>query len=142
MNLTLDQLAGKVGVTVDPHLEQDIEIPVLSGPQAQGDLIVLPFDSVTGIGLGHDGWTDVPPQGVELVRGAAGGNVHLLVADPGVCRWSTNVTDPEGLAVGVLDATAPVHLIHREHGGSGIAPGRYLIRRQREMADVQRLVAD
>jgi hypothetical protein len=30
-----------------------------------------------------------------------------------------------------------VYLLHREHGGAGIAPGRYVVRRQRELAPPQ-----
>jgi len=32
----------------------------------------------------------------------------------------------------VVDAMAPVCLLHREHGGTGIAAGLYVVRRQRE----------
>jgi len=33
----------------------------------------------------------------------------------------------------VVDAMAPVCLLHREHGGTGIAAGLYVVRRQREL---------
>ncbi|GGN70583.1 hypothetical protein GCM10011579_045990 [Streptomyces albiflavescens] len=32
----------------------------------------------------------------------------------------------------MIDASAVAYLIHPERGGTGIAPGRYLVRRQRE----------
>ncbi|MFI6487279.1 hypothetical protein [Streptomyces sp. NPDC050564] len=78
----------------------------------------------------HARWQDVPA--VELLRSAAGGNPHSLVADAGTCRWTTSVRAPAGLALGMIDVLEVVHLIHLEHGGTGIASGRYLVRRQRE----------
>lgn len=71
----------------------------------------------------------MPLSGVELLRSAAGGNPHSLVGDGRGCRWSTPVVDRRGLALGVLDADVVAYLIHR---ATGIAPGRYVISRQRE----------
>ncbi|MFF1357182.1 hypothetical protein [Streptomyces sp. NPDC058297] len=34
----------------------------------------------------------------------------------------------------MTENTAVAHPIHPEHGGTGIAPGRYLVRRQRQRA--------
>lgn len=143
---TLNDLiaAPEVAVEFDAHLATDLEIPVLSGLQAQGDLLIIPASLVGGaVRLGQaPAWVSVPAGGVELLRGAAGGNAHTLVADPGVCLWTTDVRDDERLALGVIQADAPVYLLHREHGGTGLAPGRYVVRRQREQAEEQRLVAD
>jgi hypothetical protein len=61
-----------------------------------------------------------------------------LVADPGACRWTTGVNDPQQLALGALSTTGVAYLIHPEHGGSGIPPGRYIIRRQRERSGASR----
>lgn len=141
--ITLAQLAERTGVNPHDHLPDDIDIPVLSGLQAQGDLLVIPEIFLNDIvHAGNDGWAEVPNEGIELLRGAAGGNPHMLVADPGTCRYTRNLTDPTGLALGVVDSTADCWLLHPEHGASGIAPGRYIIRRQREQAETQRLVAD
>ena len=74
----------------------------------------------------------MPGAGIEVLRAGTGGNPHTLVADPGTCRWTTGVHDPERLALGALTTTGVAYLIHPEHGGSGIAPGTYVIRRQRE----------
>ncbi|WP_228034165.1 hypothetical protein [Streptomyces spongiae] len=79
-------------------------------------------------------WQDVPAAGIELLRSAAGGNPHSLVADPGTCRWTENLNDPMNLALGMIETSAVAYLIHPEHGGTGIAPGRYAVRRQRERA--------
>ncbi|MFI6871213.1 hypothetical protein [Nocardia sp. NPDC050406] len=132
MSLTVSELTARTGVDVLEHLERETAIPVLDGLQAQGDLIVVPFALLTGVIVPGFGWREVPSGGIEVIRGAAGANPHVLVADPGVCRWTNRVNDPEGLALGCLDTTGPAYLLHPEHGGSGIAPGRYLVRRQRE----------
>jgi len=93
----------------------------------------------------HARWHPVPAAGLELLRGTADGHPHTLVADQGTCSWTPDVRDGQRLALGVLRAAAPAYLIHPEHGGTGVAPGTYLIRRQRErshVAEQDRLVAD
>jgi len=147
MNVTLASLSRQTGLAVLDHLEQSVSIPVVDGIQAQGDLIVIPLAEISASLSLHPkaAWTDVPPEGVELLRGAAGGNPHTLVADPGTCRWTRHVSDAGGLAIGVFDASAPVYLLHPEHGASGCTPGRYAVRRQREYTRNgwgTRLVAD
>jgi hypothetical protein len=132
---TLADLTAATGLPVDLHLVLDLTIPVADGIQAQGDLIVVPLAELAGQVTIRDNalWSEVPADGVEVVRNEAGGNPHTLVADPDTCLWTTDVDDVDGLAVGVLDAMEPVYLLHREHGGTGIAPGRYIVRRQREL---------
>lgn len=133
MTVTLRQLANQASIAVLDHLELEATIPIVDGPQAQGDLLVLPGQYVQSVTVPVSGaWREVPPSGVELLRGAAGGNTHTLVADPGVCEWTSSVLDDSGLAIGMLRASAPVYLIHAEHGATGIAAGTYVIRRQRE----------
>lgn len=134
--VTLADLTARTGLDVLAHLEREVTIPVVAGLQAQGDLIVVPLALLDGVTVPrHARWAAVPAGGVELLRGAAGGNPHTLVADPGTCRWSRRVNDPQRLALGVLDAAAVAYLIHPEHGGTGIAPGTYVIRRQRERSE-------
>ncbi|MDN3358800.1 hypothetical protein [Actinomadura sp. DC4] len=145
MNMTLAALAQQTGLAVLDHLEQSMTIPVVDGLQAQGDLIVIPLAlvSVSVRLLPVAGWSHVPPEGIELLRGEAGGNPHTLVADPGTCRWTTLVRDEDGLALGVFDATAIAYLLHPEHGATGCTPGTYVVRRQREQEGRRaRLVAD
>ncbi|MFL6075897.1 MAG: hypothetical protein ACJ73S_21105 [Mycobacteriales bacterium] len=148
-NVTLADLTARTGLDVLDHLEREVTIPVVAGLQAQGDLIVIPIamvaDEVAVPPNAH--WRPVPAAGIELLRGAGGGNPHTLVADAGTCRWTTEVRDGQLLALGALRTTAPAYLIHPEHGGTGIAPGIYLIRRQRERstqrgAGGNRLIAD
>ncbi|AII03181.1 MULTISPECIES: hypothetical protein [Rhodococcus] len=147
--MTLSTLTALTGLDVFDYLDREVSIPVVDGLQAQGDLIVIPYALVGGI-VTSAAWTrteNVPLSGVELLRSAAGGNPHSLVADEGVCTWSTPVNDPRRLALGILDTRVTAYLIHPEHGATGIAPGRYVIGRQREQgigrfAEGARLVAD
>lgn len=131
--MNLAELLDRNDLDVLDHLERQVAVPVLDGPQAQGDLIVLPHTLVQTVTV-HAGrrWQPVPPGGVELVRGVAGNNPHTLVADPGTCEWTAAIRDPLGLGIALFTNTAPVYLIHPEHGGSGVAPGTWLVRRQRE----------
>ncbi|TDC11411.1 hypothetical protein E1267_00220 [Nonomuraea longispora] len=145
MTVTLATLTRRTGLTVLDHLEQSVRIPVVDGLQAQGDLIVIPLTMLAGSVRAalHTAWRPVPPAGVELLRGEAGGNPHTLVADPGTCLWTTQVADPDHLAIGMFEARAAVYLLHPEHGGTGCAPGTYVVRRQREREGPRmRLVAD
>jgi hypothetical protein len=145
MNVTLASLSHQTGLAVLDHLERSTRVPVVDGLQAQGDLIVIPHPMVAvSVRLMPEPlWRDVPPEGVELLRGVAGGNTHTLVAEPGTCRWTANLWDHDQLAIGLFQASAPVYLLHPEHGASGCAPGAYVVRRQREHeSGRRRLVAD
>ncbi|GGG27464.1 hypothetical protein GCM10007304_46630 [Rhodococcoides trifolii] len=146
--MTLSTLTALTGLEVFDYLDRQVSIPVVDGLQAQGDLIVIPHSIVKHVAAMQDTRTDdVPLTGVELLRSAAGGNPHSLVCEAGRCKWSTPVFDPSGLALGILDTEVTAYLIHPEHGATGIAPGRYVIGRQRERGvgryfHSARLVAD
>jgi hypothetical protein len=145
MNVTLASLSQQTGLAVLDHLEKSVTIPVVDGLQAQGDLLVLPLSVIAESIRVRAGvsWSEVPPEGIELLRGEAGGNPHTLVADPGTCRWTANVWDADGLALGIFETTAVAYLLHPEHGASGCTPGTYVVRRQREQEGRRaRLVAD
>ncbi|GAA3169749.1 hypothetical protein GCM10020255_057630 [Rhodococcus baikonurensis] len=112
--MTLSALTTLTGLDVFDYLDKEVSIPVVDGLQAQGDLIVIPFSLLANI-VTPLPWTrsvDVPLSGVELLRSAAGGNPHSLVADVGECAWSTPVKDARGLALGVLDTQVTAYLIH------------------------------
>ncbi|HUD35330.1 MAG TPA: hypothetical protein VMR14_00430 [Streptosporangiaceae bacterium] len=123
-------------------------VPVTAGLQAQGDLIVIPIGLLTGSHIyGRASWRIVPAMGLEILRSAAGGNPHALTAEAGTCQWTDGVHDDDGLALGALTARSVAYLIHPEHGMTGIAPGTYIIRRQRErsaeaLREANRLIAD
>lgn len=133
MTTTYAQLMGAHHVTIPAHLEAQAEIPVLTGAQRQGDVIVVPTRASAKPG------DPIPAEGVAVVRGEAGGNTHLLVGDG---TWAPVPT--RGLDLGVV--TVPdggvAWLLHPEHGAQGFAPGAYLVRRQRQQADEIQLVRD
>jgi hypothetical protein len=140
MTNTLASAIEETGFDVHPYLDRDSLIPVLDGLQAQGDLLFLPVKMVAAlVRVNRDAtWLRVPRQGVELLRGTAAGNAHTLLSG----RWTTDVTDQVGLAIGVMELEHAAYVAHVEHGYLGIAPGTYVVRRQREQADVIALVAD
>jgi hypothetical protein len=149
MPLTVADLTRRTGLDVLDHLEREAAIPVTGRLQAQGDLIVIPFAWLDGQVEFWPGarWQPVPAAGLVLLRSAAGSNPHTLVADPGRCEWTTGVADRTGLGLGALTTAGVAYLLHPEHGGAGIAPGTYLVRRQREGTDGARgrdgrLIAD
>ncbi|GLW89560.1 hypothetical protein [Actinokineospora globicatena] len=130
--MRLDQLLDHTGLSVLDHLEREVTIPVVDGVQAQGDLIVIPAAMVGTVTENiWARWTPVPPQGADLLRSTNGANPHTLVGE--ACHWTTAVNDNLALAVALVRNTEPAYLIHPEHGGTGIAPGRWVVRRQREL---------
>jgi len=133
----LADLIDRHGVDVHDYLPRDLDIPVLSGLQRQGDVIVIPDPKAAA-------QTPVPVAGTPVVRGESGGNTHAVVADGPVSCDVRQITSTEDLTVATL--TVPpgsvAYLTHPEHGYMGIGAGSYTIRRQREQADVLRVVAD
>lgn len=136
---TLGALATRHGVDLLDHLDQQLQIPVLSGLQFQGDVAVVPCPARAGVAPGQQ----VPAAGVAVVRGENGGNTHLLVAD-GQVSWAAGRGSGGTLTLGTVtvseDATA--YLLHPEHGGNALAPGSYELRRQREQREEIALVQD
>jgi len=133
----LSDLIHAHGVDVLDHLDRDMTIPVLTGLQRQGDVIVIPDAKAVAT-------TRVPAPGAPVVRGENGGNTHAILAEgPGVLV-DVRTPSPGNLRVATLTvATGSVAwLAHPEHGYMGIGPGSYTINRQREQSDVQRLVQD
>ena len=137
-----------VGTSVPDHLVADAEVPVLTGPQAQGDLLV--FRRAAPI-TAH--WRPLPPEGLRLVDGEATGNTHWLHAGFGSpdVLWAESTAGPPRLGFLRVPPGQTALLIHTdEHGANGIGPGVYAIHRKRELvrqsspADVPltRLVAD
>ncbi|MEO3872770.1 hypothetical protein ABGB18_28480 [Nonomuraea sp. B12E4] len=132
---TLEQAIATFGVTVDEHLDRQAEIPILSGLQFQGDVAVVPVNR-------EPARTPIPEAGVPVVRGQAEANTHLLLATGKAYFAAEQRFD--GLVLGVLTVAegATAFLAHPEHAYTGIAPGTYELRRQREQADQTRFVAD
>jgi hypothetical protein len=135
---TLGDLTARHGFEVLEHLEAEAEVPVLKGLQAQGDLFIIP---VKGAKPRTHAPKPIPAEGLAVIKAAGGGHEHRLFASvPGTAMFAF-VNGP-GQDIGVLECTEPVYSLHVEHGATGIAPGASLLRRQREQADEERLVAD
>jgi hypothetical protein len=138
--LTIGQAIATYGVDIDEHLDRQTTIPVVDGLQFQGDVAVVP--EVMCGGQLAAATTAVPKAGVAVVRGENGGNTHLLLGAE--CFFDAARVGDEDLELGILTVPAGqvAYLAHPEHAYSGIAPGTYELRRQREQADVIRLVQD
>lgn len=124
---TLAEAIELHGIDVDEHLDRQMTIPILTGLQAQGDVMVVPRPAQAPAA------GPVPPDGIAVVRGEFGGHTHTLLAEGAVTF--DPAPGPEGLDIGVLTvpAEATAYLAHPEHAYSGIGPGTYVLRRQREL---------
>jgi len=135
--LTIGEAITRFGVQVDDHLSREATIPVLTGPQAQGDTLILPAPDLA------PATTPIPAMGVAVVKGEVGGNTHLLLPG-GFFDGAPQAGDGSTLVLGTL--TVPkgsvVYQAHPEHGYAGIGAGTYTVSRQREQSDVIRLVQD
>ena len=121
---------ARIGVTVPGHLEAAAEVPVLTGVQAQGDLLVVPTTEPPDAE-----WQPLAAPGAPVVQGEGTGNTHWLHAgfdSPGVRWWRADQDLVCGYVMVPVGQTAL--LIHTdEHGANGIGPGTYAIRRKREL---------
>lgn len=134
--LTIAEAIDLHGVDVLDHLDRDLTIPILSGIQFQGDVAVIPYPSKAAT-------TPVPKAGVPVVRGESGGNTHSLHGDGPVFFEGRDAT-AQNLSLGVLTVPegSTAYLAHPEHAYSGVGPGTYELRRQREQAEELRMVTD
>ncbi len=124
-------------VDVPPQLVAQAEVPVLTGLQRQGDLIVIPTRASAKKG------EPVPAEGIQVVRGEASANTHWLDAYQGEVTWAPATGVGPDLGVVSVAKGAVAMLTHTdEHGANAMGPGDYLIRRQVEQADQIRIVAD
>ena len=145
MSMTYGEALALSRISIPEHLEAEAEVPVLAGPQAQGDLMIVPFSlAYDGDAPDYPQGVILPADGVQVVHGEATGNTHWLHAgfnSPGVTWHRAD----EGLVVGVVTVPAgqTAMLVHTdEHGANGIGPGVYEIRQKRELADEIRYVED
>ncbi len=133
----------------DPHLDADTPIPIIDetmlraagqSGQAQGDVYVL----IAGPGVTPHTEPGDTFDRFDVIEGQDQRNPHSLY------RLDGNATLRPGPATGYEFDVATLHiepggvcfLLHPEHGGNGIGPGTYVLRRQREQADTIRAVAD
>lgn len=143
MTMTLSAALARHNLTVADELLASIEVPVLCGPQRQGDVLILPRPK---LGKAEQAaMVDVPATGVNVVRGEATGNAHILDRVQGVVRWAAHRGAVDDLLLGVLEVGdgSVAHLIHTdEHGCNAVGPGVYVLHGKREQAEEIRRVAD
>ena len=136
----LTTIFDRHNVSIPPDLAADIDVPVLTGPQRQGDVGIFPRPPAGAAEL--TSMSPIPAEGVRVVRGEATGNAHILHADGPAVLWSPS---SNGLRLGVLHVPAgsTAWLIHTdEHGANGIGAGTFVLTGKREQADEIRRVAD
>ena len=100
------------------------------GIQVQGPIVVIPYALV-----GRDVTVDkkskphaVPDEGMELC--VTRGYSHRVLSTS--ATWAA-ARDVEHLAIGVLDVSGSAYIFHPDYGVIGVGPGRYVVRRQREL---------
>lgn len=130
------ELTAATGVAVLTNID-DVDIPVLAGLQRQGDILIRPTIGVLAT-------TPMPAAGTPVVRGESGGNTHAVYAADGPVFCDLTAVSVTDLRVALLTVPegSTAYVGHPEHGFLGVAPGCYEVRRQREMAEQMRMVAD
>jgi hypothetical protein len=138
MSTTFAEALERQGVTIPPHLIADAEVPVLTGVQGQGDLLIVPTLA------SQPALQPVPDEGVQVVFGEATGNSHFLQRgfdSPGV--MFARVKSGQCLVIVSVPVGQTAELIHTdEHGVNAMGPGLYAIHEKREQADEIRRVTD
>lgn len=141
--MTLEKALARHDITVADELLAQIEVPILSGPQRQGDILIIPRGKMGK--AEREGMAEVGREGVAVVRGEATGNTHILDAVAGPVLWQAHTGSAGDVSLGVLhvDEGSVAHLLHSdEHGCNAIGPGTYVLHGKREMAQETRRVAD
>jgi hypothetical protein len=141
---TYTQVLARANVTVPDQTIADIDVPILTTSQRQGDVAVFTRPTVGKAELAT--MTEVSTEGVAVVRGeqSTGGNAHILHAD-GPVFWSPSNPVDGDVHLGVIHVPVGsiAWLIHTdEHGVNGIGPGTYRVHGKREQRDEIARVAD
>jgi hypothetical protein len=118
------------------HLLSDVEIPVLTGPQAQGDVSWYPIRKGQVAGL-----KEIPAEGIVIVEGQ-NGHPHILFNYQGVCFFRPDTNRGIGIGTVVVPEDAVLGVGHNEHGYNMVGEGSYVFNRSREQADKIKILAD
>lgn len=114
----------------------DLPVPVVvdldpvasAGPQAQGDVIVLPWPEFMAP---HVRYLHTASAGPVPFRGLVLADPHVLLAEDERVFWSWWPDPGPTLGTLVVPDGSVARLAHDHHGDLRIAPGVYTIRRQR-----------
>jgi hypothetical protein len=134
--MQLKEIEAKFPIGNLDHLLDDAEIPVLTGPNAQGDVSWYPVRSGQVAGL-----KEIPVEGVVIVEGQ-NGHPHVLFNYEGTCLFKPDTNRGQGIGTVVVPEGAVLGLGHNEHGYHMIGAETYVFNRAREQADEIRLVQD
>jgi hypothetical protein len=115
-------------------------VRILTGMQCQGDIIVTPL---TGDADPMPYFAQPEPDGtvIQLIEDGNGHQLRVDNSAGGQVRWCRR---PSLTDIGLLDVTRPAVVYVEQvkgldaHHPLGIGPGRYLIGRQRELANPPR----
>lgn len=145
MTITFADALGKHSVAIPEHLVADAEVPVLTGPQRQGDVAIIPRPALGAAESAQ--CAEVPAEGIAVVRGESttGANSHILDAVDGPVFWRPAERTDADTLLGTLHVPegSTATLTHTdEHGANAIGPGTFVVRGKRELADEIRRVAD
>lgn len=138
---TIQTIFKRHAIQVPIDLQGEIEVPVLSGTQRQGDIFILPRQPMTKGEL--ELAVQVPKIGLSVVVGEATGNAHMLSPEPG--SKMVFLRKSSGLILGVFQifGRKPGWMIHTdEHGANGFVPGCYTIHGKREQREEIERVQD
>jgi len=116
--MNIATLVEQTGMPVDDHLDLHNLVPVATTVTTQGDVLAQPTE------LDGD-WQPIPRNGAPMVEGT---HDHIVC---GAGRWCRVENDDH--IVALVECDEPVYLLHQEHGGQGLAAGRWEIRRQTEV---------
>jgi hypothetical protein len=132
--LSVQELIETHHVEMDEQLDRQATVPVGTGFQRQGDILVRPAATRTRE------FKAVPAEGVAVLK-AEGANTHLLLAD-GDVAYAPNLGS--GMHLGYLRVAegATAVLAHPEHGFAAIGAGDYAIGRQQEQREMVAYVVD
>lgn len=143
MTYTNTNILEKHGINLDSIEHLDLEVPIVSGTQRQGDVFLL---KITSNKTKNANLIDA--KGIVVVRAETNSaNTHTLHVLEGTATWLPNArADRQGELVQgwlTVNPDSAATLIHtEEHNVLGIGPGVYEISRQREYAGEWRRVAD
>ena len=101
---------------------------------AQGDILLRPMGDFLSKRVKHIDSTD--DGDIILAHGELSGHSHVL-RGKGASRhhdWEAFQLLPPGLYLGTIKVTRPVELVHDEHRTITLAPGTYIVSRQRELS--------
>lgn len=143
MTVTVSDAIELFGVDILDYLDRQAEIPVLTGPQCQGDVSICPMH-LYGSKPSFGAAVPVTGSGIEVIRGGAMNNAHTLLTIADGVTWRPVAFSGEDVALGLLTVPegAECFVAHPEHSYSGIAAGTYVIGRQQEQAEAVRMVQD